>query len=224
MYKLNLLIKIISNSHFETDLIQLLIANDKYRSLDVVPFPELISNIENLILVAQKAETIEVNAARNGSGRLSRPASRARATPTTKATKKSPTPKSPSPRPPRPRSRNPSGGQEACDICLLFEFDFRWCRQQDHCRVSGHQPASNRSQTREKQIRNGDLSCFVLRRDCPKCNNPRVNNVAAPPFLSWPTPPYSQLHPPPPRPPSPKRPSEARPSWNFPPPRPNNRR
>ena len=81
MYKLNLLIKIISNSHFETDLIQLLIANDKYRSLDVLPFPELISNIENLILVAQKAETIEVNAARNGSGRLSRPASRARATP-----------------------------------------------------------------------------------------------------------------------------------------------
>ena len=229
MYKLNLLIKIISNSHFETDLIQLLIANDKYRSLDVVPFPELISNIENLILVAQKAETIEVNAARNGSGRLSRPASRARATPTTKATKKSPTPKSPSPRPPRPRSRNPSGGQEACDICLLFEFDFRWCRQQDHCRVSGHQPASNRSQTREKQIRNGDLSCFVLRRDCNKCN-PRVMHIATPPFLSWPTSPYSHsLVPPPthpPRPPSPNRPFQGNQTsrWSVPPPRPSNQR
>ena len=194
MYKLNLLIKIISNSHFETDLIQLLIANDKYRSLDVVPFPELISNIENLILVAQKAETIEVNAAKSA-------------------------PRPPSP--PRPKS----GSQEACDICLLYQFDFRWCRQEGHCQVPGHQPASNRSQTREKQIRNGDHSCFVLHAVCPKCNNPRVNNVAAPPFLSWPTPPYSQLPPPPPRPPSPKRPSEAtRPSWNFPPPRPDNRR
>ena len=184
MYKLNLLIKIISNSHFETDLIQLLIANDKYRSLDVVPFPELISNIENLILVAQKAETIEVNSAKSA-------------------------PRPPSP--PRPK--------EACDICILYQFDFRWCRQEGHCRVPGHQPASNRSQTREKQIRNGDHSCFVLHAVCPKCNNPRVNNVAAPPFLSWPTPPYSQLPPPPPRPPSPKRQS-----WKLPPPRPDNRR
>ena len=199
MYKSNLLIKIISNSHFETDLIQLLIANDKYRSLDVVPFPELISNIENLILVAQKAETIEVNS----------------------AAKNAPRP----PSPPRPKSRNPSGSQEACDICILYEFDFRWCRQQGHCRAPGHQPTTTRSQTRERQIRHGDLSCFVLHKTCTLCNNPRVNNVAAPPFLSWPTPPYSQLPPPPPRPPSPKRPSEAtRPSWNFPPPRPDNRR
>ena len=190
MYKLNLLIKIISNSHFETDLIQLLIANDKYRSLDVVPFPELISNIENLILVAQKAETIEVNSAKSA-------------------------PRPPSP--PRPK--------EACDICILYQFDFRWCRQEGHCRVPGHQPTTTRSQTRERQIRHGDLSCFVLHKTCTLCNNPRVNNVAAPPFLSWPTPPYSQLPPPPPRPPSPKRPSEAtRPSWNFPPPRPDNRR
>ena len=77
MFKSNLIIKIISNTHFETELIQLLIANDKYHSLDVVPFPELISNLENLILVAQKTETIEVNAARNGNGRPSRTASRA---------------------------------------------------------------------------------------------------------------------------------------------------
>ena len=196
MYKLNLLIKIISNSHFETDLIQLLIANDKYRSLDVVPFPELISNIENLILVAQKAETIEVNAAKSA-------------------------PRPPSP--PRPKS----GSQEACDICLLYQFDFRWCRQEGHCRVPGHQPASNRSQTREKQIRNGDLSCFVLRRDCNKCN-PRVMNIATPPFLSWPAPPYSQIPPPthPPRPPSPNRPFQGNQTsrWSVPPPRPSNQR
>ena len=43
MHKTNLIIKIISNTHFEADLIQLLIANEKYKSLDVVPFPELIS-------------------------------------------------------------------------------------------------------------------------------------------------------------------------------------
>ena len=193
MFKSNLIIKIISNTHFETELIQLLIANDKYHSLDVVPFPELISNLENLILVAQKAEMIEVNS----------------------AAKNAPRP----PSPPRPTSRNPSGSQEACDICLLYEFDSRWCRQQGHCRVSGHQPTTDRSQTRERQIRHGDLSCFVLHVGCPKCNNPRVMNVATPPFLSWPTPPYSQLPPPPPRPPSPKRQS-----WNLPPPRPDNRR
>ena len=225
MFKSNLIIKIISNTHFETELIQLLIANDKYHSLDVVPFPELISNLENLILVAQKTETIEVNAARNGNGRPSRTASRAGTSSKAKPTRRTPTPKSVSPRAPRPRSRNPSGSQEACDICLLYQFDFRWCRQQGHCRVPGHQPTTTRSQTRERQIRHGDLSCFVLHAGCPKCNNPRVNNVAAPPFLSWPTPPYSQLPPPPPRPPSPKRQSEAtRPSWNFPPPRPDNRR
>ena len=156
--------------------------------IDVVPFPELISNIENLILVAQKAETIEVNAAKSA-------------------------PRPPSP--PRPKS----GSQEACDICLLYEFDFRWCRQQDHCRVSGHQPTSKKSQTRENQIRSGDLSHFIIRRDCNKCN-PRVMNVAAP-HLMWPIPPYSQILPRP-RPPSPKRPSEpnsnVRPPWSFPPP------
>ena len=214
MHKSNLIIKIISNTHFEKDLIQLLIANDKYRSLDVVPFPELINNLENLILVAQKAETIEVNTAKGG--RLSRPASRSR------PTKKSPSPKSKSPRPPRPRSRNPSGGREACDICLTHSFDPQWCRQQDHCRTPGHQPSTNRSETRERQIRSGDLSCFVLRKNCSNCNH-RVMNVQ-----SWPTPTPPPSHPPPPhnRPPSPRRPSEANAwaPWNFPPPRPANYR
>ena len=223
MHKSNLIIKIISNTHFEKDLIQLLIANDKYRSLDVVPFPELITNLENLILVAQKAETIEVNTTAKG-GRLSRPTSRSR--PTAKKSpnaKKSPSPKSKSPRPPRPRSRNPSKGQEACDICLSYSFDPRWCRQQDHCRVPGHQPSTNRSETRERQIRSGDLSCFVMRKNCNICNH-RVMNVQ-----TWPTPPPS--HPqtpnfPPNRPPSPRRPSEANSwaPWNFPPPRPSNYR
>ena len=211
MFKSNLIIKIISNTHFETELIQMLIANDKYHSLDVVPFPELISNLENLILVAQKTETIEVNAARNG--RLSRTTSRAGASSMAKPARRTPTPKSVSPRAPRtprPRSRNPSGSQEACDICLLYEFDSRWCRQQDHCRTSGHQPTSKKSQTREMQIRSGDLSHFIARRDCNKCN-PRVMNVAAPPLM-WPIPPYSQA-PPPPCPPSPKRPSGV---WSFP--------
>ena len=219
MFKSNLIIKIISNTHFETELIQLLIANDKYHSLDVVPFPELISNLENLILVAQKTETIEVNAARNGNGRPSRTASRAGTSSKARPTRRTPTPKSVSPRAPRPRSRNPSGSQEACDICLLYEFDFRWCRQQDHCRVSGHQPTSKKSETRENQIRSGDLSHFIIQRDCNKCN-PRVMNVAAP-HLMWPAPPYSQILPRP-RPPSPKRPSEpnpnVRPPWSFPPP------
>ena len=222
MHKSNLIIKIISNTHFEKDLIQLLIANDKYRSLDVVPFPELITNLENLILVAQKAETIEVNAAKGG--RLSRPTSRSRPTnKTNKTAKKSPSPKLNSPRPPRPRSRNPSGGQEACDICLSYSFDPRWCRQQDHCRVPGHQPSTNRSETRERQIRSGDLSCFVLRKNCNLCNR-RVMNVQ-----TWPTPPPSHLQTPnfpPNRSPSPRRPSEANSwaPWNFPPPRPANYR
>ena len=174
MHKSNLIIKIISNTHYEAELIQLLIANEKYKSLDVVPFPELITNLENLILVGQKTVSIEVNSAKNA-------------------------PRPPSP--PRPRSVNPSKGQEACDICLSYEFDPRWCRQQDHCRVAGHQPSTNRSQTRERQIRSGDLSCFVLRKNCNICN-PGVMNVTAPPPPHFPPPP----------------------PWNFPPPRPSNHR
>ena len=225
MHKSNLIIKIISNTHFETDLIQLLIANEKYKSLDVVPFPVLITNLENLILVGQKAESIEVNSAKKG--RLPRPKSRSR-TPTT--TKKATSPKSKSPRPPRPRSKTPSGGQEACDICLLYEFDPRWCRQQNHCRVSGHQPSTNRSETRERQIRSGDFSCFVLRHACAKCN-PSVMSVISPvmtpPSQPWPASPRPpQPHQPPSRPRSSSRPSETNPwpSWNFPPPRSSNNR
>ena len=127
------------------------------------------------------------------------------------------------PSPPRPRSVNPSKGQEACDICLSYEFDPRWCRQQDHCRVPGHQPSTNRSETRERQIRSGDLSCFVLRKNCNICNR-RVMNVQ-----TWPTPPPSHQQTPnfpPNRPPSPRRPSEPNSwaPWNFPPPRPSNYR
>lgn len=230
MHRSNLIIKIISNTHYEKDLIQLLIANEKYKSLDVVPFPVLISNLENLILVGQKAESIstEVNSA--SSGRISRPTSRSRPVTTTKTTKMASSPKSKSPRPPRPRSRNPSGGQEACDICLLYEFDPRWCRQQNHCRVPGHQPGTHKSETRERQIRSGDLSCFVLRQMCNQCN-PRVMNVTTPPFQPWPKPPFSHLPQPhfpqpPPRPRSSSRPSEANTwsPWNFPPPRPANHR
>ena len=223
MHRSNLIIKIISNTHYEKNLIQLLIANDNYKSLDVVPFPVLITNLENLILVDQKTESIEVNAAK--SARASRPRSKTRsaaAAPRAKSPRSPPQP----PRSPRPRPRNPSAGQEACDICLLYEFDPRWCRQQNHCRVAGHQPIANKSETRERQIRSGDFSCFVLRQQCNKCN-PRVANVAAPPFQSWQGPPlpptFPQLARPPPRPRSGSRPTDSTSwaPWHFPPPRPS---
>ena len=227
--KTNLLIKIISNTHFETDLIQLLIANDTYKNLDMVPFPVLISNLEKLILVGQKTDSIEINLAKK-TGRQSRPRSRSRPPNTTKKASSPKPPKSPVNFPrsparsnfPRSPARSPArSGQEACDICLLYEFDPRWCRQQNHCRVSGHQPSSNKSQTRERQIRSGDLSSFVLRQNCTKCYT-LVSAVKAPSL--WPPPPFApNLTQPPPRPPSTSRapPETGWSPWNsFPPSRP----
>ena len=221
-YKTNLLVKIISDTVYEKNLIQLLIASDKYRALDLVPSHILIQNLENLILVEQKSNAYEVSAIRSTStSRGARPKSKP--TTTSRRGSKSPrsnprprsssSPRSPSsprapsapssPRPPSPRSSSPRAptGQTACDICLLYSFDPRWCRQQDHCRISGHQPTTNKSETRERKIRLGDFSFFVLKKDCNKCFNPRVlgnpppwqptllTRPPPPPSSQWPFPP-----------------------------------
>ena len=66
-------------------------------------------------------------------------------------------------------NRQPPSVQEACDICLLFEFDTQWCRKQNHCRQPGHQPQTLRANQREKQIMSGDFSMFIKHQDCTKC-------------------------------------------------------
>ena len=214
-YKTNLLVKIISETHYEKNLIQLLIASDKYRALDLVPSHVLIQNLENLILVEQKSNLYEVSSIRSTS-RGARPKSKPTPVPVTTSRRESKSPRSnprpsrsssprtsSSPRAPSPRSSSPrtptAGGQSACDICLLYSFDQRWCKQQDHCRISSHQPTTSKSETRERKIRLGDLSFFVLKKDCNKCNNPRAPSQWQPTLLTRPPPlPSSQWQYPPP--------------------------
>ena len=186
MEKTNLLFKIVSNTHFETELIQLLIANDKYPSLDKVPYSVVISNLENLILVSQKADMIEVNMSkaskpRNRTSRISATKSKANGSPKrdrskTRSSSRGRNVSTKSPQAPRQRSSRSSSGnrqppsvQEACDICLLFEIEPRWCRSQNHCRQPGHQPQTLRANAREKQIMAGDFSMFIKHSDCQKC-------------------------------------------------------
>ena len=164
--KSNLLYKIVSNTVFEKELIQLLIANDRYASLDIVPYPVLISNLENLILVSQKTESLNsVNSAK--STRNSRPLKAA-----SKGILKQSLSRSKSPNNPN-RTRSNSGHKspklmEKCDNCLVFEFDKGWCRQNKHCRVSGHQ-YQPRTKESIQQMRNGDQSSFTFLSNCPKC-------------------------------------------------------
>ena len=179
MEKANLLFKVISNTHYEKDLIQLLIANDKYPSLDKVPCNVVITNLENLILVGQKAESIEVNMARNSRSPKPRSKTVYKKSPVSPIRAKSP----------RSQSKPRSSLQEACDTCLLFEFDPSWCQRENHCRVSGHQPSTNRSQTREKQIRSGDLSSFVIHTKCGLCFPQRVYMSFKPPDARYAPPP-----------------------------------
>ena len=206
MEKSNLLYKIISNTHYEKDLIQLLIANDNYPSLDKVPYGVIVTNLENLILVNQKAESIEVNMAKSGPVRSSRsPQPKQRGIIQKSPSRGERTMSSRSPQSPRSTgrksvSRTRPGMQEACDICLLHGFDTQWCRQENHCRQPGHQPSTSRSQTREKQIRAGDLSCFVLYHKCTKCFPQLVNMSSRSVPGVWPMPPSipQQFYTPPP--------------------------
>ena len=213
MEKSNLLFKIVSNTHYETELIQLLIANDKYPSLDQVPYSVLISNLENLILVGQKAELIEVNMskAKQPRSRITRssvPKSKTKASPRrdkdrsqTRSSSRGRTASARSPQVSRRRSsrssrsssgsRQPPSVQEACDICLLFEIDTRWCRKQNHCRQPGHQPQTLRANQREKQIMSGDYSMFIKHQDCPKCKavlHALTNPAPIPPAFNVPPP------------------------------------
>ena len=211
MEKSNLLFKIVSNTHYETELIQLLIANDKYPSLDQVPYSVLISNLENLILVGQKAEMIEVNMSkakqpRSRTIRSSVVKSKAKASPRrdrskTRSSSRGRTASTRSPQVPRRRSlrssrsssgsRQPPSVQEACDICLLFEIDTQWCRKQNHCRQPGHQPQTLRANQREKQIMSGDFSMFIKHQDCSKCKTVLLaltNPASIPPAFNVPPP------------------------------------
>ena len=139
--KSNLLYKIVSNTVFEKELIQLLIANDRYASLDIVPYPILISNLENLILVSQKTESLTlINSAT--------------------ATKSS-----------ENRENKTPPLMEKCDTCLLYQFDKGWCRQNKHCRISGHQYTPSTIESIQ-QLTKGDQSSYTLFSNCPKCPRP----------------------------------------------------
>ena len=130
-------------------------------------------------MVGQKAESIEVNMARNSRSPKPRSKTLYKKSPVSPIRAKSP----------RSQSRPRSSLQEACDTCLLFEFDPSWCQRENHCRVSGHQPSTNRSQTREKQIRSGDLSSFVIHAKCGLCFPQRVHMSFKPPDARYAPPP-----------------------------------
>ena len=60
---------------------------------------------------------------------------------------------------------------EKCDTCLLYEFDKGWCRQNKHCRVSGHQYTPTTIESKQ-QLTKGDQSSYTLFSNCPKCPRP----------------------------------------------------
>ena len=60
---------------------------------------------------------------------------------------------------------------EKCDTCLLYQFDKGWCRQNKHCRISGHQYTPSTIESIQ-QLTKGDQSSYTLFSNCPKCPRP----------------------------------------------------
>lgn len=195
--KVNLLFKVISNTSFEAKLHKLLIASDKYRQIESVPYNELLDNIQNLIIADRKSEIAFVNANRSPRPSLRTamkrttlrtPSPRIGSRQSSPVRRKSPSTRSPPRRsrnstPSRQRSPSTSALQDRCDSCLKMHYPDYFCHGAKHCRVRHHQPPIRDTVSFQRRLDARDPDLFVMHDKCSQCKAVQQSKQGKTPWI-----------------------------------------